>query len=173
MKNEYFKITDDGKLKTSELLAKCRDKFEVWSWSNDEDLDKDFPKPKKTTTRYFLKNIEADRDLASKSAQDLEKEGIEGITLRERILMELSYFKETGKHLDIDNWTLCSGSRGSVGEVPDARWYGGKFFVYWYDPSHRYPYLRSRRAFETVPSNLEPSTLPEILVINNVTYKRQ
>ncbi|KKT39348.1 MAG: hypothetical protein UW28_C0036G0014, partial [Parcubacteria group bacterium GW2011_GWA2_44_13] len=39
-------------------------------------------------------------------------------------LYEAKYFKETGKHLDISNWTLCSGSRYSDGGVPVVGWYG-------------------------------------------------
>jgi hypothetical protein len=148
-KTKYFQVTDDGKLKTSELLAECKKLFPVWSYYDDKRLDKDFPKPKKTTTRYFAKNVEADPEFANKSADDLAAEGHQGITIRERIILELNFFKETGDHLDKRDITLCAGSRYSDGCVPYADWRGGDgFFV---DRGRR---LRSRLA--VVPSNLGP-----------------
>jgi hypothetical protein len=118
--DKYFHIIDDGMLKTSEILAECKKKFDVYSWYNNEKLDKDFPPVK--SDRYFKKNLEADEELKNKSANELEKMGVKGMTLRERLLMELAYFNETGQHLDIDNITLCSGSRYSDGDVPDVSW---------------------------------------------------
>lgn len=140
-------IEDDGKLKTSEILNECRKLFKVWSFYSDEQLDKDFPPPKNPTSRKFKNVQEADEDLKDKSANDLKKEGIEGITLRERLLFELAYFKETGKHLDINNLTLCSGSRYSVGNVPCVGWsdFDGKLSVDYADPSFADGLLRSRQ----------------------------
>lgn len=81
---------------------------------------------------------------------------LKGITLRERLLLEIAYFKETGDHLDINNWTLCSGSRSSDGSVPYVRWYpdDGEVRVYWYCSGDRYSRLRSRQAqfLKPVPS---------------------
>lgn len=163
----YIKIHDDATNTTSELLDECRALFPVWSWFDDKTLDKDFPKPKKATTRWFQNIQEADEDLKSKSANDLESEKIDGITLRERILFELAYFKETGKPLDVDNITLCSGSRYADGRVPGAGWDDGEFDVYAYVASSRLGTLRSRRAFVSDPSNfkLEPSSDLESRVV--------
>lgn len=143
---EYFTITDDGSLKTSEIIQKCKDQFSVYSWYDMNQLDKDFPAPTTQTTRKFKRNIEADEELKDKSADDLEKEGIQGITLRERLLMELQYFAETSKHLDIDNVTLCTGSRHSDGSVPSVGWRADDQWlcVFWDEPAYRAPNLRSR-----------------------------
>jgi len=130
-------------IKTSKLLNECRKKFKVWSYYSDEQLDKDFPIPK-MTTRYFKDTVEADEKLKNLSANDLEAKGILGITLRERLIMELEYFDKTGKHLDIQNITLCSGSRDSVGHVPYAGWHGARLYVYWVLPSYDYVRLRPR-----------------------------
>lgn len=89
---------------------------------------------------------EADEDLKNKSANDLEKEGIPGITLRERLLYELAYFNKTGQHLDVKNVTLCAGSRDSGGRVPRVRWGSDELYVRWYAPGSRGDDLRSRRA---------------------------
>ncbi|KKT39089.1 MAG: hypothetical protein UW28_C0040G0008, partial [Parcubacteria group bacterium GW2011_GWA2_44_13] len=62
-------------------------------------------------------------------------------------LYEAKYFKETGKHLDISNWTLCSGSRYSDGGVPCVRWdsHYSEMGVDGADPSGAYGGLRSRQ----------------------------
>jgi len=131
MKNYYFPVFDTGQLKTSEILDLCEKLFPVYCY-NRENVDKEFPLPKKTTLRWFKANIEADEEHKNKSADGLEKEGIVGITLRERLLLELNYYSFTGKHLDIDNITLCAGSRDSDGGVPVVDWRGGRLQVDWY-----------------------------------------
>ncbi len=143
-----IKIIDDGKKKTSEILVEMRSKFNVWCYLDDAKLDKDFPPPKKATTRYFLDTVEADESLKNKSADDLEREEVEGITLRERLIMELEYFEKTGNHLDAENVTLCSGSRGSGGGVPDVYWRADsrEVFVCWSSPSSSRSDLRARAA---------------------------
>src|SRR3989344_6716905 len=82
----------------------------------------------------FKKTIEADPELANKSANDLAEEKIPGITLLERLLLELGYFLATGEHLDIENVTLCTGSRCSGGLVPSVHWDAGHraLYVDWY-----------------------------------------
>jgi len=44
------------------------------------------------------------------------------------------YFRETGKHLDIQNVTLCAGSRSAAGNVPCVDWNDGEVRVRYYDP---------------------------------------
>ena len=68
---------------------------------------------------------EADEELRKMSADVLASKGIKGITLLERLVYELKYFDETGKHLDINSWTLCSGSRKKVGDMPKVRFNDG------------------------------------------------
>lgn len=117
----WYVITERNQ-KTSQLLEEAKALFPVWTWQDFEKFDKDFPIPKSLTTREFKPNIEADEEHKNKSADDLEKQGVQGITLRERIIMEIQYFKETGDHLDLDNITLCAGSRRVDGDVPYAYW---------------------------------------------------
>lgn len=142
---KYFKITDTPNKKTSDIIKECKDLFPVYVYRG-ESADTEFPPPKKETTRYFKKNVEADEEYANMSADDLEKKGIQGITLRERLLMEIKYFKETGKHLDNLNWTLCSGSCYSDGRVPCAGWCGGRLEVDWRSVGDRISSLRARVA---------------------------
>ena len=131
------------------LYDKCKELFPCWKWT-----DKNFNKvvsSERTSKNgayavWFRDRIEADEELKNLSANDLKEQGITGITLEERLLYELKYFAETGKHLDVKNITLCSGSRDSDGGVPDVYWCSDQLEVYWYDPDDGYEFLRSRRA---------------------------
>ena len=96
----------------------------------------------------FKRTVEADEVNKNLSANELSKRSHKGITLLERLLLELGYFLAAGGHLDINNWTLCSGSRYSGGHVPSVRWDSDyrRVRVYWYSPGLADGYLRSRSA---------------------------
>lgn len=88
-----------------------------------------------------------DKDLENLSANDLEAQGVQGITLGERMLHELQYFLETEDH-ELFNWTLCSGSRDLNGYVPTVRWLGHKdegLFLFYADINDKKRYLCPRR----------------------------
>jgi len=85
--------------------------------------------------------IEADPELANLSAEQIKEKGINPIMLEERLVQELFYnWKNPDKHLDLDNLTLCVGSRHPLGRVPSVRWFGGyqKLFVFWFNASSAY-----------------------------------
>lgn len=125
------------------LFDECKKKFQIKSYIELSDIVSD---RKGNYTVYFKNNQEADEENKNKSAQDLEKEGIKGITLEERLLMELVYFEKHGKHLDVDNFTLCSGSRDCHGGVPRVDFDSGLggVYVYWYSVGSCYNNLRAR-----------------------------
>lgn len=163
-KQKYIEIIDDPAISTSELYERLKNSYGAWSYWNMEELNKNFPPPKKKTVRYFLNVQEADEQHKNKSANDLEKKGIEGITLRERLIMEDVYFKQTGNHLDVENITLCSGSRSSDGLVPRVNWGAASrgVFVFWLYPSDSYSGLRARAVvnlnLSSASTFLDPST---------------
>lgn len=116
-----------------------------------DDLDTNVPTndrdPKNGSYRVrFNKTIEADPELAGKSAEDLKTENISGITLLERLLLGLGYFLAIGEHLDVENITLCSGSRFSDGDVPYVDWDadGRGLYVGWCNPRDAGGGLRAR-----------------------------
>jgi hypothetical protein len=129
----------------------CARDFKCWKWI-DKNLDEIIVSDRTTKNGpYAIRirdRVEADEELKNLSANDLKKQNILGITIEERLIFGLKYFKETGKHLDINNWTLCVGSRYADGNVPSVHWHShyGEMDVYWYSPGHRYDYLRSRQA---------------------------
>ena len=104
---------------------------------------------------WVRERVEADEELANLSADDLvakkAKMKFADITPLERMLYELKFFMETGKHLDIQNVTLCSGSRDSGGHVPRAYWRGSRFEVDWDYLDSRDSSLRSREVVTLAP----------------------
>ena len=78
--------------------------------------------------------IKADNELQGEPSIDLKEKNINGITLLERLVWELLYFEETGKHLFLRDWTLCSGSRSNK-RVPLVDWnvYHSTLRILWYD----------------------------------------
>jgi hypothetical protein len=132
------------------LFDKCKELFLCWRWTDknlDEMVNSERTSKNGAYAVWFRNRVEADEGLKNLSANDLEKRRIPGITLEERLLLELKYFKETGRHLDVERITLCSGSRDSVvGAVPGVGWCGGKLCIDWYDPARCYDGLGSRRA---------------------------
>lgn len=113
MITDYIIITDDGKLKTSEIIAELKRYFEVdCEWSMEE-LDKQFLPPTQPTVRKFLASQEPDEEFRGKSVRDVDMDGKVGINLRERLLMEKEYLKLTGNHLDVEGITFCSGTHSN------------------------------------------------------------
>lgn len=127
----------------------CVRQFPCWRYA--EDLDKAISHNDRDAKNggyavWFRNRQEADEELKNISADQLAEQKIPGITLLERLLYELKYWNEAGEHLDISNWTFCTGSRNADGYVPRVNWSGGRLKVTW-----RYSYdytgiLRSRAA---------------------------
>lgn len=117
--------------------------------SNRDNLNKNFPneRARKTKIHFFQANVEADEVWKNHSVIHLGKTDVKRlITLTQRILMEIVYFKVTDSHLDINNLTLCAGSRDYEGEVPCAYWADGKFNLGWCGLGSAGSNLRARAA---------------------------
>lgn len=130
----------------NKLFDKCKERFPSWRYTEDLDVIESVRKADKTYAIWVRDRIEADKENKNKSVNDCDKKGIKGITLEERLLLELFYNWRTGKHLDIDNTTLCSGSRNPHGRVPSVDWSDGKLRVDDYSPAYAYEYLHVRAA---------------------------
>jgi len=117
-----------------------------------EDLDKDVTEnDRDPVAGSYLVNFHANAEAEAwqgepQSADMLRESGVKGITLLERLLLEVAYFMATGKHLDSKVWTLCTGSRNSVGGVPSVFFdpVGGWVRVGWYCSGARFVFLRVR-----------------------------
>ena len=106
----------------SEIWKKCEELFDV-SRIIPQSFDKNISErnPKDGSYIIWVKDIqnpEEDKDMKYETADDIKQQGITTETLQERLLHELKYFKETGKHLDMRGATLCAGSRFPDGDVP-------------------------------------------------------
>ena len=161
----WNKITDNPKKKTSALIAEARKLFPVYFY-DEENADRNFPAPEKKTTRTFEASQEAPEKHKNKSFDDLQKEGVVGISVREYLILAMQYFRETGSHLDVDNWTLCSGSQDADGHVPHGHWHpgAGKLYIRWCSRDDRYGLLRTRQVVgesgtlaPSAPSSLDGS----------------
>lgn len=108
------------------LYDKCAELFPCWKHA-DRNLDKIIVSDRTAKNGHYAiwvrNRQEADEENKNLSADHLKKRRTPEITLEERELYELKFFKETGKHLDEVNWTLCAGSRYSDGHVPYANCY--------------------------------------------------
>ena len=129
---------------------KCAEHFTCWKYTS-ANLNEAVPindrDPANGPYAVWVRDrVEADEEHKNYSANDLKQRGVSGITLLERLLLELKYFRETGKHLDIRNITLCSGSRRSDGNVPHVYWDpdGRKLRVRWFNPGCAIGLLRAR-----------------------------
>ena len=124
--------------------------YPKWKWTDkslDDILDLSFGRDGQTYP-YIVRvraNWEADEDMANISANRIAETGINTICLTERLLIgDFLYWKQK-KHLDIQNITLCAGSRFGDGYVPRARWDYDGFRVYWHSPGDAVDDLRSRQ----------------------------
>ena len=133
---------------SNKAIALLKKKMSVWQYA--EDLDT-IASVRDANGAYVIRvrdRQEADEELKNLSADDLKKYGVNCITLVERLLYEMKFFAETGKHLDEKSWTLCSGSRDSGGGVPSVRWLPnyGRVAVFWDYADNRAGGFRGRVA---------------------------
>ena len=133
-------------------LAACEKLFPTGHYINEGNDDPDvenifFNERSSKEGSYAIRvrnRIQADKENANLSADDIESRGIPTMTLLERVVLELFYFWKTGKHLDTRRIsTLCSGSRKvwtqrrygwSLSSTPQCVWanpmgLGGKEFI--------------------------------------------
>jgi membrane-bound inhibitor of C-type lysozyme len=101
--------------------------FKCWRYS--DDLDKSVTKnARDTKTAYAIwvrDGLEPDEQYLGKSTNQADPDMKIGVTLLERMIMEIKCFVWTGKHLDVKGVTFCTGSRYSDGFVPYVDWYSG------------------------------------------------
>jgi len=131
------------------LFNKCSELFSTWKYTDkslDEVITSDPTSANGAYAVWFRDRVEADEEMKNISANQIKQQKIVGITLEERLLMELKFYQETGQHLDVANITLCAGSRSDVGSVPRVDWCVSGLGVSWYSPGVRNGVLRCRVA---------------------------
>ena len=114
--------------------------FRCWKYTDDLDATISDRTSQNGDYAIWLRNRqEADEELKNLSANQLKEKGISGITLEERLVLELFYFWKNQKHRDFQNITLCSGSRDLDDDVPFVHWDGccGGVGVNWTSPDNR------------------------------------
>jgi hypothetical protein len=137
-------------LKLNDVLKAIRRQFPAWSYT--DDLDKDVIENfRQSNCNYDIRireRVEADEELKNLSANTLYEQATNCMTLLERLVLELKYFSETNKHMDVNNVTICAGSRSRGGRVPDVCWQAnsGTLRIRWCYPGYADGSLRARQA---------------------------
>jgi hypothetical protein len=139
-------------LSPNQAFDVCQQKFPCWRYTEDLNEATKDRNDREATQDYAIwvrDRQEADEELKNLTVDQLKEKGIKGITLLERIIFELKFWDEIGKHLDEKSITYCYGSRLSGGRVPRAGWRGGGFRVawfgvYWSSPRRADSALRAR-----------------------------
>lgn len=136
--------------KVQQVYDASAELFRCWKYEDvnlDEIVTENDRDPASGSYAIWIRDrVEADEEWKGKLTEELRERGVPGITLLERLLYGLKFFKETGRHLDIKNATLCTGSRCRAGSVPWVYFYGfdGGVHVHWYFPRSARDRLRSR-----------------------------
>lgn len=141
----------DTGLTNNQLLGVCKNSFPSWSYNTDLNSAIPANNDQRHPSRgpYIIRvrdQVGPDPKLMGLSANQIVEQGLNTMTLMERMYFELVHFWETGEHLDPRTLTLCAGSRASDGDVPYADWNDGKFKVYWCKPDCRDPSIGARQA---------------------------
>ena len=136
-------------LTMNQVYDRMKALFTCWRYS--DDLDKSVTQnardTKKSYAIWVLDEAEPDTEFLGKSTRQADPDMKIGVTLTERMIHEIDYFSETGKHLDFKGVTFCSGSRTSGGHVPDVYLStNGKVNVDWYDLDYSISKYGIRRA---------------------------
>ena len=148
-KNFNWLIPCFPEIPTNLVWEAHKERYPCYSYAGD-DLEKAVSKDDRTYKKgpygiWVRDRVEADEEFKDLSANVLRKRSVLGITLDERLRLELFYWvRSRGQHLDTKNITLCAGSRHSLGRVPHVYWDDGRLRVRWYFPVNANPHLRSR-----------------------------
>lgn len=120
-----------------------------------DDLDASILKNARDTKETYVVwvrvGVEPDENYLGKSTNQADPDMKIGMTLLERMLLEIIYFDETGKHLDLIGWTLCTGSRDTDGYVPYVRYHATRVLIYRYHPNDLYAQRGLREAISCSP----------------------
>jgi len=83
----------------NKVLRSCHDRFPTWSWTDDLDdeaVAKNDREPTRSYAVWVRDRVEADEELENFSAMELKERNVQGVTLLERLLLELKFHLETG-----------------------------------------------------------------------------
>ncbi len=112
---EEVRMTNNG------IFDLCHRHLTCWRYYDDLDKaichhDRD---PNQGSYAIWVRDRqEADEENKNLSARYFWDQKLKTETYLERMVHGLNYWDRTKKHLDIDNWTLCPGSRFGHGGVP-------------------------------------------------------
>lgn len=123
----------------------------AWKWT-DQDLDTIIVHNDRDAKRdgaygiWLRDRVEADEETKNQSARQIISAGMKGTTCAERLGAGLWFHWRTTRQLDIENITLCTGSRNANDNIPNVNWNtdNRKVYVNRYNPDNSNENLRTR-----------------------------
>lgn len=135
-------------LTLNQIYEACEKYFTCYRYTPnlDKGITHNDRKPTKTYAIRVKDNRVADPEHGNKSADQIKKEGIQGITLLERLVFELEYYFERRLHLDVGGVTetSCSGSRDNRDKTPDVHFTRDTLWVDFHESDYAGDQLRTR-----------------------------
>ena len=124
-------------LTSQQLIEKCREYFAVADTVSGEitgDFEGVIVSQRSCTQESYAVLVQdlieaGESKLKNFSANDAQAGKFATETLKERLVHELKYFLETGKHLDLESVTICAGSRLPNGQVPTVSFFNENVLV--------------------------------------------
>lgn len=110
--NKHFGIVVAEGIRINHVVAVLRELFAVDCYL--EDLDSDIKVNDRVADKDYLVFFD--------KKPEFQVIMMPGITILERLLLDLAYLVITDEHLDGQDYTLCLGSRTSVGRIPTVSW---------------------------------------------------
>lgn len=131
---KYWLVIVAKGLTNKMLFEKNHKKFGVWKSSHDFSKVKSARKPEKHYAIWVTSAKEANRNKGVFTDKLPNKRGM---TLGERLVLELFYFRSTGRHIDAKGANLCDGSSCGKGLIPLVEWDGGQLGIRCINSSER------------------------------------
>lgn len=100
----------------------CSNKFTCDKWDDDKSLDKVYSSGRNASRKSYAIWVRDSEVCPEKyeniSVDDMRKEGLDDITLTERLVHEYIYWKLTGTNLVTEHSVICGGSYAKDGDQP-------------------------------------------------------
>jgi hypothetical protein len=150
-KGDYRLLIIKQDLTLEAVFQKCKELFNAWKFT-DKPLDDVVTQNSRTPNTHYAiwvrNGVEPDPEYLGKSTKDADPDMKIGITLLERLILEIKHYEETKQHLDIKRVTLCTGSRYADGYVPCVYWSSdySELLVSWHYLGYCNPWFGLRRA---------------------------
>jgi hypothetical protein len=116
-------IVVDERVTAERVLDACRKEFRCFNvWDLDKVFGRGWARPTSTYAVWVPGNVTDDERLSPAGVM-FEEQRASGITILERLLHELVWYRQALTHLELGEGTLCTGSVATDGDrLPVVQW---------------------------------------------------